>query len=264
MNHLTPVDNIFVGSPVHSLSNGHTLSHSNMYGRSSTTDRWAGSGTENLLTSLTVRQELPWTPTLHSAHPSIPRRRDSGHLSQAESWSSLNSPPGRWLGSHDASNTHTPPYLEQRTRIRSGHPYEEAATLRRDPENLSPSYSHRFPGHCPGGRENASHRGLPWHQRDVEALKTDRSHAGHHPDASFTPSPTLPFSTSGYHQTHHHQHASTHTYSSSWSSNDMEAPAALQALSPQSNLSPYDTSYATNSATMSSPGDFATNSVDDL
>ncbi|KAF9449750.1 hypothetical protein P691DRAFT_811912 [Macrolepiota fuliginosa MF-IS2] len=253
------------GSPVHSLSHGHSLSH-NIYGRSSASDRWAGSGAENLLSSLSVRQELPWTSPLHSSHPSLTRRRESSHLSPAEpSWSSLNTSSGRWLSSHDASNTHTSPCLEQRPRIRSGHPYEEAASLRRDPENLSPSYSHRFPGHCPNGRDTTTHRGLAWHQRDVvtDGLRDSRSHANHHHDTSFTPSPTLPFSSSGYHHHQQHHHNSTHAYNSSWSSTDnsaMEAPAALHP--PPTNLTYDTTTYTTNSATMPGSGEFT--NVEDM
>ncbi|XP_006458985.1 hypothetical protein AGABI2DRAFT_191073 [Agaricus bisporus var. bisporus H97] len=257
-NNLTPVDDAFAGSPIHSLSHGHSLPHGSMYNRSSTTDRWSGSGQDSLLSPF--RQELPWTPALHSSHPSIPRRRDS-HLSQTESWQNLNNPSGRWLGSHDASNNTTSPYLEPRSRIRSSHPYEEAASLRRDPENLSPTYgSHRFQGHC-SSRESAPHRSLAWHQRELETLKSDRGHT----DTSFTPSPTLPFSTSGYQQSHQPHHSTpTHTYSSSWSSTEMEAPTSLQTLSSQSSLSTYDTSYTTNSATMSGSGEFAPNGVEDL
>jgi hypothetical protein len=261
-------DSPLPGSPVHSLSHGHSLSHSNVYGRSSTSDRWASPGTENLLSSMSVRQEMPWTPTLHSSHPSIARRRESGHLSPVDSWSNMNGSTGRWVGSHDASANHTSPYLEPRARIRaSGHPYEEATTIRRDPENMSPTYSHRFPGHCPGGRDSSNHRGLNWHQRDVENFKDSRTHANHHTDTSFTPSPTLPFSNSGYHQAHHQHtpHTSNHSYSSSWSSTDtsvMEAPAALQSLSPQTNIS-YDTaSYGTSSTTMSGSTEYA--SVDEI
>ncbi|KXN82968.1 Gluconate transport inducer 1 [Leucoagaricus sp. SymC.cos] len=266
--HLMPVDNISAGSPVHSLSHGHSISH-NMYGRSSTSDRWTNSpGAESLLSSIPVRQELPWTPTLHSAHPSIARRRDSNHLSPTDSWSSLNGSSARWLGTHEGSNTHTSPYLEQRARIRSsGHPYEEAASIRRESESLSPSYGSRFPGHCPGGRDSSNHRGLSWHQRDLENLKDSRSHANHHTETSFTPSPTLPFSTSGYQQHHHHQthqHPTSHTYNSSWSSTDtsvLEAPVALQAL-PSSTTISYDTSSYANSATMSGSEGFA--NVDDM
>lgn len=268
-SHLMFVDNISAGSPVHSLSHGHNLSHSNMYGRPSASERWPGSGTDNLLSSLSVRQELPWTPTLHSSHPSIARRRGGDHLSPTDSWSSgLSASSGRWLGSHDGPNTHTPPYLEQRVRVRSGHPYEEAASLRRDPENLSPNYGHRFPGHCPSSRDSTAHRGLAWHQREVvtEGLKDSRSHPSHNHDTSFTPSPTLPFSNSGYNQHHqHHQHTSTHSYNSSWSSTDttvIEAPAALQALSPQSNLTYGTTPYAASSTTMSGSGEFA--NVEDM
>jgi hypothetical protein len=229
-----------------------------MYGRSATTDRWASSGQDSLLSSF--RQELPWTAALHSSHPSIPRRRDS-HLPQTDSWSNLPNSSGRWLGSHDSSNTQGSPYLEQRARIRSSHPYEEAASLRRDPENLSPSYSsHRFQGHC-SSRDSAPHRGLAWHQRDLDTLKSERGHT----DTSYSPSPTLPFSTSGYQQSHQHHHSTpTHTYSSSWSSTEMETPASLQALPSQSTLSTYDTSYATDSATMSTSGDFPANNVDDM
>jgi len=113
-----PVDDAFIGSPSHSLSHCHSLSHNNIYGRSNTGDRWASSGADNLLPSLPMRQEhIPWTPALHSSHPSIARRRDTSHLSPTESWSSLNGSTGRWFGSHDVSN-HTSPYLEQRARIR--------------------------------------------------------------------------------------------------------------------------------------------------
>ena len=256
-----PVDDAFIGSPSHSLSHCHSLSHNNIYGRSNTSDRWASSGADNLLPSLPMRQEhIPWTPALHSSHPSIARRRDTSHLSPTESWSSLNGSTGRWFGSHDVSN-HTSPYLEQRARIRtSGHPYEEAASIRRDSESISSSYSHRFPGHC--GRDT-SHRGLSWHQRDVENLKDSRNH---HADTSFTPSPTLPFSS--YHQSHQHQHhSSNHSYSSSsgWSSTDtsvMDTPAALQALPPQTTISYDTTPYATNSTNM--PGSAEFTNVDEM
>jgi len=253
----------FIGSPSHSLSHCHSLPYNNIHGRSSTSDRWANSGADNLLPSLPMRQEhISWTPALHSSHPSIARRRDTSHLSPPESWSSLNGSTGRWFGSHDVSN-HTSPYLEQRARIRtSGHPYEEAASMRRDSESMSPSYSHRFPGRCPSGRDT-SHRGLSWHQRDVENLKDSRNH---HADTSFTPSPTLPFSS--YHQSHQHQqHSSTHSYSSSsgWSSADasiMDTPAALQALSPQTSISYDTTPYAANSTNMPGSAEFA--NVDEM
>ncbi|KAF5359146.1 hypothetical protein D9756_002986 [Leucocoprinus leucothites] len=261
---LMPVDNVFTGSPVHSLSHGGHSLHSNMYGRSNASDRWSNSGTENFsLSSMTVRPEPPWTPTLHSSHPSIARRRDNSHLSPPEPWSSLSGSTSRWLGSHDVPSSHSSPYLEPRARIRSpGHPYGEAASIRRDPESMSPSYIHRFPAHCQSARDNSTHRGISWHQRDVESLKDSRSHAGHHTDTSFTPSPTLPFSNSGYHQPHHQpqHHSSSHSYSSSWSSTDtsaMEAPAALQA-----NLSYDTTAYAPSSTAMSGSTDFA--NVDDM
>ncbi|KAJ3561757.1 hypothetical protein NP233_g9998 [Leucocoprinus birnbaumii] len=256
------------GSPVHSLSHGsHGLSHSNhMYGRSNNSDRWTSSpGSDNFsLPSISSRPDLSWTSALHSAHPSIGRRRENNHLSPPESWSSLNGT-ARWMGSHDVSNSHTTsPYLEPRARIRTGHPYEEAASIRRDSESMSPNYTHRFSGHCPGSRDSSGHRGMAWHQRDVDNLKDSRSHAAH-TDTSFTPSPTLPFSNTGYHQHHqHHQHlqhqhqhqhhsTSNHSYSSSWSSTEtsvMEAPAALQTLSPQSNISYDTTTYSTNSSAM--------------
>lgn len=263
MVHLMPVDDTFTGSPIHPLSHCHSLSHNNVYGRSNTAERWTSSGADSLLSSLPGRQEhISWTPALHSSHPSIARRRDASHLSPTESWSSLNGSTGRWLGSHDVSN-HTTPYLEQRARIRtSAHPYEEAASIRRDSESMSPSYSHRFPGHCQSGRDT-NHRGLGWHQRDVENLKDSRNH---HADTSFTPSPTLPFS--GYHQSHQHQHhSSNHSYSSSsgWSSTDvsvMDTPAALQALPPQANISYDTTSYTTNPTNMTGSAEFA--NVDEM
>lgn len=235
-----------------------------MYGRSSGSDRWPGSGSENVLSSLSMRPELPWTPALHSSHPSIARRKDTNYLSSTDSWSGLNTSSSRpWLGSHDAS--HTSPHLEQRPRVRPGHPYEEAANIRRDPENLSPSYGHRYAVHSSNGRDSTVHRGLPWpHHRDVASdMKDNRSHANHqYHDTSFSPSPPLPFASSGYNQQQQQQHhnPTPHSYNSSWSSTDtsaMEAPAALQVLSPQSNLAYNTTSYASNSASMTGSGEFA-------
>ncbi len=209
-----------------------------------------------------MRQELPWAPTLHSSHPSIARRKETSYLSPTDSWSGMNTSSGRpWPGSHDTSQTS--PQLEQRPRVRPGHPYEEVASIRRDPENLSPGYSHRFPVHPSNGRDSTVHRGLPWpHHRDVVTdVKDNRSHPNHqYHDTSFSPSPPLPFSSSGYVPQQQHHNTSPHSYNSSWSSTDtsgMEAPAALQVLSPPSSLAYSTSSYTSNSTSMTGSGEFA-------
>lgn len=229
---------------------GHGTGTSNLYARSSSGERWQG---DSGLASPVGRQDLSWSPSGSSGHSShsTARRRDTAMLSQADQWPSLHSQTGRWQGGDTAIGSNM--YMD-RTRVRPSHPFEESVgVLRRESEGISPTFSHRYPGH-PGGREGASQR-LQWQTRDPSDHVKDRR-SSPHSGTSFTPSPTLPFTPQGY-------HSASHSYSSAWSSTDnrMIGTATLHPVSTQSGISYDPSSYTTGSGSMSSPEDFT--SVED-
>lgn len=225
---------------------GHGVGPSSLYARSGSGERWQA---DNGLTSPVGRQDLSWSPSGsgHSSSQSAARRRDTTMLSQVDQWPSLHSQTGRWQG--DPAIGSNSMYLD-RTRTRQGHPFEEGVgALRRENQGMSPTFSHRYPGH-PGGREGASQR-LHWQTRDPSDPGKDRR-SSPHSGTSFTPSPTLPFASQGY-------HSASHSYSSAWSSTDSRIIGTLHPVSTQSGI-PYDPSYA-GSGSLSSPEDFT--SVED-
>lgn len=241
----TSVANSFTES---SMYGSHGIGTSNLYARSNSGERWP---TDSGLTSPVSRQELPWSPSGsgHSSSHVAARRRDTTMLSQVDQWPSLHSQTGRWQGDSAISNNSM--YLD-RTRTRPGHSFEESVgVLRRESQGISPTFSHRYPGH-PGGREGASQR-LHWQTRDPSDPGKDRR-SSPHSGTSFTPSPTLPFSSQGYHQ------SASHSYSSAWSSTDSRIIGTLHPVSTHSGIH-YDPSYAAGSGSLSSPEDFT--SVED-
>ena len=193
------------------------------------------------------RQEMSWSPpgSLSSGH-TMSRRRD-GNVIQSETWSSLHTQSGRWQGqSHESSSSSNSSagglYPERpRVPVRTNHPYDDGQiTPRRDHDNMAPNFPLRYPPHSAGTREGALQR-LHWHSRDTpDSGRDPRRCNPQSTSTSYSSSPTLPFSSQGYHN--------TPTYTSSWTSTDsnlMTTPT-LHSIA-QSPLS-YDGSYSSNSA----------------
>ena len=200
------------------------------------------------------RQEINWSTsgvsTLSSGHTM--RRRDGSGL-QSDTWPSLHPQSGRWQGqahesSSSSSNSSGGGIYPERPRLRANQLYDDNQVVpRRDHESMVPNFPLRYPPHSSGTREGALQR-LHWHSRDTPDTRDPRRCNPQSTQNSFSSSPTLPFSSQGYHNTQPN-------YSSSWTSTDsnlMTTPT-LHSIA-QSPLS-YDGSYS-NSASIPSPDEF--------
>ena len=194
--------------------------------------------------------DVSWPSSAH-AHQ-MTRRRDSSMLSQTSesSWTSLHSQTNRWQ-----SDGHEPTanslYLD-RSRVRSNSAYEASSVVshsRREGDMMAPSLgtSRYLNGHvapAAGHRDGALPR-LSWLSQESSEMSRD---GRHHSSPSFTPSPTIPFS--------HNYHAVQHSYGSTYDSTGILSTPTMQSTSPQSDLPPYDNSYASGSGAMSSPEEY--------
>ncbi|KAF8333896.1 Gti1/Pac2 family-domain-containing protein [Amanita rubescens] len=222
---------------------------SGLYSRVSHTDRWSLPADNGMrLTNMSRHHHDASWPSNTNAH-SIPRRRDNGPLSQtSESWTSLHSQTNRWQ-----SDGHEPTanslYLD-RSRVRSNSAYEASSVVshRREGDMMAPGLGSRYlNSHVAPA---ASHRDgalprLSWLPQESSEMTRD----GRHHSSSFTPSPTIPFS--------HNYHTVQNSYSSTYdSTGTLLSTPTIQSTSPQSDLPPYDTSYASGSGAMSSPEEY--------
>ncbi|TEB18902.1 hypothetical protein FA13DRAFT_1674013 [Coprinellus micaceus] len=157
-------------SPESTYSSMYGVSSSQVGYRSSHHDRWNVSG-----------DNLSWTPSsgLHSQN-SV-RRRDHNVLQ--DSWPSIQTQSTRWQDSSSLAMNGSG--YSERSRVRA-HPYE-SDTVRRDHDGRH-------------SREPA--RGMGWQHRDGSHTSRDRRS----PQSSFTPSPTLPFTS----------YSTSPSYTSTW------------------------------------------------
>ena len=277
----SPIDNSFHGSSLYQLGPVHsstgTGSGSVYSGRGNQNEKWpAGPTNESNMLSPLHRQDMSWSPpgpVLSSAHTM--RRRD-GSVIQSD-WPSLHP---RWQGqqtqqqqSHVESPSSTGALYQDRQRIRPNQLYDDNTVSRRDHHHhhaadsnmVLPNFPLRYPPHCSAAgtqaREGALQR-LHWHSRDTPDNTTNTTTTTrdprrcHHPQNSFSSSPTLPFSPQGYHTNGNGSNNSNYS-SSSWTSTDnnnnlMNTPT-LHSIT-QSPLS-YD-GYSSNSASIPSPDEF--------
>jgi len=249
----SPIDNPFHGSSLYPLTgSGHTSTSSSVYGRGVPNEKWPGPN-DSMLSPL-HRQDMSWSPpagpALSSGH-TMSRRREGSIIS--DTWPSLHPQSGRgWQGqSHESpspSNSSGGGLYPERPRIRANHLYDDSQVVPRRDHEIAPNFPLRYPPHSAGTREGALQR-LHWHSRDTPDSARDPRRCNPQSTAnSFSSSPTLPFSSQGYHN--------TPTYTSSWTSNDnnlMTTPT-LHSIT-QSPLS-YDGSYSSNSASIPSPDEF--------
>ncbi|KAF8813495.1 hypothetical protein BYT27DRAFT_7131611 [Phlegmacium glaucopus] len=250
----SPVENPFHGSSLYPLGSGHTSTSSSVYGRGVPNEKWPGQN-ESMLSPL-HRQDMSWSPSggtaLSSGH-TMSRRRD-GSVMHSETWPSLHPQSGRWQGqSHESSSSSSTSsgggLYPERPRIRANNIYDDSQIVpRRDHETMAPNFPLRYPPHSTGTREGALQR-LHWHSRDTPDSARDPRRCNPQPATnSFSSSPTMPFSSQGYHN--------TPTYTSSWTStdNNLMTTPTLHSIT-QSPLS-YDGSYSSNSTSIPSPDEF--------
>ncbi|EAU85258.2 hypothetical protein CC1G_10044 [Coprinopsis cinerea okayama7 len=203
-------------SPVDTQFPNNSLYHANgaVGNYRGASDRWSD------VNSLTGRGDLTWNSHLI-------RRRDSQVVQ--DSWPSIHTQSNRWQDSSVVSvASNGGGNYPDRTRVRPGHPYEQADGLRRDNNGVS--------------RRSESHR-IAWHHRDGSHSSRDRRS----PNSSFTPSPTIPFAAQGYH--------TSPSYTSSWTS-DNTLMGSTPTLHPISNGSAYDSYSSNGGSSLSGPDDF--------
>ena len=257
----SPVGNPFGGNSAYPLG-GQSAGGSTVYGRGHQNEKW--SMNDSLLSSSLTRQEVGWSsqnPTVSSVH--MGRRRENSL--QSDAWPSIQSQSqssSRWQGTtpdtSPTSPSSTATLYQERTRIRSGHPFDDGQMIhRRENEGVQTSnFPHRYNPH-PNGREGALQR-LQWRDVPAESGRDHRRVNSTQTNHSFPHSPTIPFNSQSYHS------SSTPTYSSSWTQSDsnMMTPTLHPIPSTQSSLA-YDGSYSStvSSAPISSPEEFTT--VDD-
>lgn len=246
----SPVENPFHGSSLYPLGSGNTNTSNNVYGRGVPGEKWPN---DSMLSPL-HRQDMSWSPPVPALSPghTMSRRRDGGVSIQSETWPLLHTQSGRWQGqsneSSSSSNSSAGGLYPDRPRVpvRASHPYDDNQIVpRRDHESMAPNFPLRYPPHSTGTREGALQR-LHWHSRDTPDSGRDLRRCNPQSQNSFSSSPTLPFSSQGYHN--------TPTYTSSWTSTDsnlMTTPT-LHSIGQS-----YDGSYSSNSASIPSPDEFS-------
>jgi len=162
-------DSSFHGNTIYNVSNNVTYGQ-----RSSQADsRWSVSSGDSMTS---------WSgQSLPSAHNASVRRREHNMLQ--DSWPSIQTTSSRWQDSSSLGISGSG--YSERSRIRPGHPYESPDSSRRDPE----------------GRPRDQRIGWSHHRESSSHSSRERRS----PQSSFTPSPTLPFSS-----------YSTPSYTSAW------------------------------------------------
>lgn len=247
----SPIEEDFEGNVYHQ-GNSHTIGSSHLYGRDSTTSRWPAP-LENLRISPINRHDVSWS---QSPSPTLPRegssrRRDSNLSPHTGSWPTLHSQSTRWRSdSYDSvSSGGSGGHSVERSRFRPSTSYDHtgATSHRREAEG-APGYHHRIAADLGGNREGTPQR-FPWLSSRDASIADKYLRGSSRPEQSFTPSPTLPFSS------HHAYNRVGQSYGTAWPASESGlSNSALQHVSAHS-LHSYDTSY-----TSSSPEDY---SVDD-
>ncbi|KAJ3546071.1 hypothetical protein NMY22_g2194 [Coprinellus aureogranulatus] len=201
-------------SPESNFTNGSLYGVGNnqvSYPRSNHHERWGLSGEPN----------LAWTPSNVHTHGSV-RRRDHNVLQ--DSWPSIQTQSSRWQDSSNLAMNGSG--YSERSRVRA-HPYE-TDSLRREHDGR----------HSRGD----STRGMGWHHRDVSHASRDRRS----PQSSFTPSPTLPFTS----------YTTSPSYTSSWTQeNGLLTTPTLHSIPAASS---YDNTGYTSNGNASLSEDFGT------
>ena len=190
--------------------------------RSNNHDRWSVPSDNN----------LSWTSSRAIPSQSVRRRE---HNVLQDSWPSIQTQSGRWQDSGSGLGMCGNSGYSDRPRVRPGHPYESPDTLRRDQDVVE-------------ARHRDSQR-MAWHHRDGSHSSRDRRS----PQSSFTPSPTLPFSS----------YTGAPAYTSSWTPDaNLLATPTLHAIGTPSNS--YDNNgYSSNANGSIGSEDFATASVEE-
>ncbi|PFH46020.1 hypothetical protein AMATHDRAFT_70757 [Amanita thiersii Skay4041] len=267
-------DNQYGGGTLYPISQ----SQQGIYNRVNNTDRWTVPSLDGLRLGSLGRtgHDVSW-PSSVAHHTAPARRREGSHLSQtADSWPSLHSQSSRWQNeTQDQTNS----FYVDRNRLRSSSTYESSSLgaaahqhqhqhqqhqQRRDTDLLATNITGRSyfnNGHVAttGHRDGVLPR-LAWLPQDnsSDITRDSRTHShshshSHHSASSFSSSPTIPFSP------HHAYQSMPHTtYGSTYESNTMlDNTSTFHPASPQGDLHTYDTtSYASGSATMSSPEEY--------
>jgi len=215
-----------------------------MYGRHQN-EKWSLGG-DSVLSPI-HRQDMAWSPhnsTLSASH-TMGRRRE-GSL-QSETWPPIQAQSGsRWHGqSHDTPSTSPSSahgLYQERSRVRSAHPYDDGQMMhRRENDSIqSNSFPLRYTPHPNGTREGALQR-LHWQSRDIPDAAREHRRVSTQTNHSFSHSPTMPFNAQGY-------HSSAPTYTSSWTPTDsslLTTPTLHSISSSQTSLS-YDGTYSSN------------------
>ncbi|KAJ3760128.1 Gti1/Pac2 family-domain-containing protein [Lentinula raphanica] len=232
------------GSPPSSASPGHSpvdhplnplypLTSANVgssFGYSRVGDRWQGTldSTRTATPALQGQDIWPLSPSSSHAHIGG-SRRESGGLTQNESWINSSLTSGKWISTHLELCLN---FFTDRSRIRSGNPYQGATTMR-DHDSL-PGLSTRYNGSRIGRDSTTQAQRLPWMMStDIP----DRESRNTQSRSSFSSSSSLPFSE-GY-----------QSYGSSWSGNDhnVDIPASQTPFSPSHQS--YASSYTAGSGT---------------
>ncbi|KAJ3743933.1 Gti1/Pac2 family-domain-containing protein [Lentinula detonsa] len=233
------------GSPTSSASPGHSpvdhplnplypLTSANVgasFAYSRAGDRWQGTVDTTRIGTPALQSQDIWPLSPPSSHTHIGgSRRETGGLSQGESWisSGLQSGKSRIFVIHEPAS---PDRFIERSRARSSNPYQNAVAMR-DHENL-PGLTTRYSG-SRIGRDSGSQR-LPWM---MSPDSSDRDNRSSHSRSSYSSSSSsaLPFGE-GY-----------QSYGSGWSGNDhgIDIPTSQTPFSPSHQT--YTSSYTAGSS----------------
>lgn len=213
-------------SPESTFSNGSLYgvnNHVGAYTRNGSHDRWSDNN-------------LSWTAGGLAGQAS--RRREHNVLQ--DSWPSIQTQSSRWQDSNGLSMGGSA-YQERASARARAHPYD-SESIRRD---------HGIDRHGGGGRDSSQR--MPWaHREGAHTARERRS-----PQSSFTPSPTLPFTS----------YSGGASYQSAWTpdSSLLTTPTLHSIASSNGNVGSYDSNgtYQTTSAAQALSEDFGAAHVEE-
>lgn len=238
----SPIEENFESNTYHQGNHSHAVGSSHSYGRDS---KWPAP-LENLRISPILTRDVSWS---QSSSPTLPRdgstrRRDVSISPTTGPWPTLHSQPNRWRSDSYHHDSTSGGHSVERSRVRSNTSYEHAPSYRRESEG-TPGYQHRIID-VGGSREGGSQR-FPWLSSRDASIAEKYLRSPTRPE-SFTPSPTLPFSS------HNTYNRAGQSYGTTWAANDTGSSLPNSSLHqiPAHNLHSYGTSY-----TSSSPEDYS-------